>query len=129
MLRSKLPYTMTAVLVATLMLATSEHAQDTSYAPVWELIPGPDCAAIPQWNSLSRPKTCAPSEIANWLLDIRHWRMEHPIRVGYDGAEYDRPDLKWTQSSFVQPQMMVHDRYFYDPAQSRYTVDRYLNDL
>jgi iron(II)-dependent oxidoreductase len=25
--------------------------------------------------------------------------------------------------------MMVHDRYFYDPAQGKYTVDRYLDDL
>ena len=24
---------------------------------------------------------------------------------------------------------MVHERYFYDPAARRYTVDRYLNDL
>jgi formylglycine-generating enzyme required for sulfatase activity len=39
------------------------------------------------------------------------------------------PALKWTQSSFMQPQMMVHDRYFYDHAAGRYTVDRYLDDL
>src|ERR1700749_209752 len=25
--------------------------------------------------------------------------------------------------------MMVHDRYFYDPIQGKYTVDRYLDDL
>ena len=36
---------------------------------------------------------------------------------------------KWTQSSFIQPQMMVHDRYFYDPVAGKYTVDRYLDDL
>ena len=30
--------------------------------------------------------------------------------------EYERPELKWTQSSFIQPQMMVEDRYFYDPV-------------
>jgi formylglycine-generating enzyme required for sulfatase activity len=39
------------------------------------------------------------------------------------------PALQWTQSSFIQPQMMVQDRYFYDPAAGRYTVDRYLDDL
>ena len=49
--------------------------------------------------------------------------------MGYDGAEYSRPELRWTQSSFVQPQMMIEDRYFYDPAAGRYTVDRYLDDL
>ena len=39
------------------------------------------------------------------------------------------PELKWTQSSFMQPQMMVEDRYFYDPVAHKYTVDRYLDDL
>jgi len=29
----------------------------------------------------------------------------------------------------MQPQMMVEDRYFYDPVAHRYTVDRYLDDL
>ena len=63
------------------------------------------------------------------MADIRHWRNERRIRIGYDGARYDLPALKWTQSSFFQPQMMVEDRYFYDPVAHRYTVDRYLDDL
>jgi len=29
----------------------------------------------------------------------------------------------------MQPQMMVQDRYFYDPVAGKYTVDRYLDDL
>ena len=29
----------------------------------------------------------------------------------------------------MQPQMMAHDRYFYDPVAGKYTVDRYLDDL
>jgi gamma-glutamyl hercynylcysteine S-oxide synthase len=37
--------------------------------------------------------------------------------------------LQWAQSSFTKPQMMVQDRYFYDPASGKYTVDRYLDDL
>jgi len=49
--------------------------------------------------------------------------------MGYGDAQYDRPELRWTQSSFIQPQMMAHDRYFYDPRIARYTVDRYLADL
>jgi formylglycine-generating enzyme required for sulfatase activity len=64
-----------------------------------------------------------------WLKDIQHWRAERLIRIAYDGSRYDLPGLKWTQSSFMQPQMMVHDRYFYDPVAGKYTVDRYLDDL
>lgn len=51
------------------------------------------------------------------------------IRLGYDGAEYQRAPLKWTQQAFIQTQMMVQERYFFDPATERYTVSRYLDDL
>lgn len=64
-----------------------------------------------------------------WIKAITNWRTERRIRIGYDGSRYDLPALKWTQSSFIQPQMMVHDRYFYDPVAGKYTVDRYLDDL
>ena len=40
------------------------------------------------------------------------------------GSRYDLPALQWAQSSFIQPQMMVQDRYFYDPVAGNYTVDR-----
>jgi len=64
-----------------------------------------------------------------WLDDLRHWRAERRIRIAYDPSRYEAPAFRWTQSSFIQPQMMVHDRYFYDPVAGRYTVDRYLADL
>ena len=117
-----------AVLVLVISAAFA-RAQDTAYAPVSEQIPGPKCAPLPQWDSPDKPKTCSTGEIDAWLQDIRHWRSEHYIRMGYDAQEYDRPDLKWTQSSFIQPQMMVHDRYFYNPETRQYKVDRYLDDL
>jgi len=64
-----------------------------------------------------------------WLADLQHWRNERRIRIAYDPSRYDLPALRWTQSSFIQPQMMVQDRYFYDPVAGEYTVDRYLDDL
>ncbi len=88
-------------------------AQDTSYKPDRSQLPGPATSA----------------EFPKWLADIKHWRMERRIRIGYDDSEYLRPQLAWTQSSFIQPQMMIHDRYFYDPVAGKYTVDRYLDDL
>jgi len=124
-----LPFSAPRLLPILLLVAAAAVAQDTAYPPVWEQIPGPDCAPVPQWNSNFKPKTCTVGDINAWLADIRHWRTEHFVRMGYDGAQYDRPELKWTQSTFVQPQMMVHDRYLYDGARHRYTVDRYLDDL
>ncbi|WP_229668832.1 formylglycine-generating enzyme family protein [Edaphobacter acidisoli] len=60
---------------------------------------------------------------------MTHWRMEEHIRIGYDSSRYALPQLQWIQHSFIQPQMMVHDRYFYDPIAGQYTVDKYLDDL
>ena len=103
-------------------------AQMTRYPPDGDQIPGPDCL-LPIRPNLGPPKICTPEDYKAWLDDITHWRMEARIRAGYSGQEYDRPELKWTQSSFIQPQMMVEDRYFYDVEAGRYTVDKYLDDL
>jgi formylglycine-generating enzyme required for sulfatase activity len=105
------------------------RAQDTFVHPVWEQIPGPSCAAVPEWNAPAPPATCSPVQLSEWLRDVTHWRVERLIRVGLDNSLYSDPALLWTQSSFVQPQMMVHDRKFYDPATLKYTVDRYLDDV
>ena len=112
---------------ACLVVATAVYAQDTLVPPVFEQIPGPSCAAIPQWNALAPPATCTSAQFSEWLRDITHWRAERLIRVGYDDSLYREPSLLWTQSSFVQPQMMIHDRKFYDPSTRQYTVDRYLD--
>ncbi len=123
--------TRTSVFVAALTLSIwvlPTFAQDVQYSPQGEQIPGPSCAGIPQWYS-GKPRTCQPGELAYWLSDIRHWRDERRLRIGFDPSIYDTPALKWTQSSFIQPQMMVHDRYFYDPATRKYTVDKYLADV
>src|ERR1035437_189969 len=103
-------------------------SQDVFNNPQGEQIPGPQCQVIPDWFS-GKARTCRPEEYALWLRDVRHWRDERRVRIGFDPSEYDRPELKWTQSSFIQPQMMVHDRFFYDPALQAYTVDKYLGDL
>jgi gamma-glutamyl hercynylcysteine S-oxide synthase len=103
-------------------------AQDTRFRPKNQLIPGPGCLkGTGEGEKPYQPCTAADHEA--WLADVRHWREERLIRLGYDGARYNEPALQWIQSSFMQPQMMVQDRYFYDPSSGRYTVDRYLDDL
>ena len=64
-----------------------------------------------------------------WLAEMGKWRDSERKRIKYDGAEYARPELQWTQRSFIQPQVMVEERYLYDPVAGKYTVDRYLDDL
>jgi formylglycine-generating enzyme required for sulfatase activity len=80
-----------------------------------------------QQETISGPE--APSDFADWTGAIRAWRHQRLQALDYHGNEYDRPEMKWTQRSFVQPQMMVEDRFFYDPGAGKYTVDRYLDDL
>jgi len=104
-------------------------AQDSQYSPKGEQIPTPDCLNLHNaWEGpLAAP--CSPGAHERWLKDLEHWRAERRIRTGYDPSRYQQPALLWTQSSFIQPQMMVQDRFFYDPVAGRYTVDRYLDDL
>jgi gamma-glutamyl hercynylcysteine S-oxide synthase len=78
-------------------------------------------------QTIAGPPT--PQDQPAWLTAIKKWRDETKNAMKYDGAVYNRPELKWTQRNFVQPQMMVEDRYFYDPVARKYTVDRYLDDL
>jgi formylglycine-generating enzyme required for sulfatase activity len=116
-------------IVVMLCVCADAPAQDSRFSPNEQQIPVPEClsAAKDLWSTSS--KLCSETEHESWLVDIRHWRDERRIRIGYDGSRYEIPALQWAQSSFIQPQMMVQDRYFYDSASGRYTVDRYLDDL
>lgn len=110
------------------MVALSAVAQDTRYRPEDEQIPAPACMQMTNaWEGPADP--CPAGVHESWLKDIEHWRMERRIRIAFDPKRYAMPELKWTQSSFIQPQMMVQDRFFYDPVAHTYTVDRYLDDV
>ncbi len=110
------------------VLACAAAAQDTQYPADGQQIPAPGCMNLHDAWEGPQP-TCGPFTHQHWLQDIEHWRSERRIRIAYDPSRYEMPALRWTQSSFIQPQLMVHDRSFYDPATGRYTVDRYLDDL
>ena len=115
-------------------------AQDSKYPPKDSLIPLPACleeqsVPLAQKICMDTPRACVDQravcarELREWRRDVFHWRDEARLRAGYNDAEYQRPELRWAQSSFMQPQMMVEDRFFYDRATGKYTVDRYLDDL
>jgi len=123
-MRSKFAY-LTLLIFA---MSATASTQDSKFPPAEQQIPVPECLTMRGlWEGGS--KTCTQNEHEAWLADITHWGNERRIRIGYTGSRYDLPALQWTQSSFIQTQMMVHDRYFYDPMSGKYTVDRYLDDL
>ncbi len=120
---------------ATAMLAASASGQDSKYPPEEQQIPPPSCLTLRgAWEG--GYTSCTAATHQEWLDDVTHWRTERRIRVGLAGPQfaaipdfYAMPALQWTRSAFIQPQMMVHDRCFYDPVAHKYTVDRYLDDL
>jgi len=99
------------------------HVTTGRYLPVPGKAPGWPFAEIGHW------KTDVDGCVDDWVRELTDWRREHLVRIGYDDANYRRPELQWAQRNFVHAQMMVEDRYFYDPVAGRYTVDRYLDDL
>jgi len=90
------------------------------------MINGPKCLAMPDQIGLL---ACKPDVHESFLDALHHWRRVRRIYIGYDGSRYDSPALRWTQSSYIQPQTMVEERYLYDPVAGKYTVDRYLDDV
>jgi len=106
-----------------LLLVLALWAQDGKYQP-----------PVVKTYELSRfggqvPGPAKSEDFPAWLADIKHWRHERLIRMGYDGSEYARPELAWTQRSFIQSMVIVHERYLYDPTKGEYTVNRFLDDL
>jgi gamma-glutamyl hercynylcysteine S-oxide synthase len=117
------------IFLVPLLATLISQAQDSHFPPGDQQIPVPDCLSAAKDLWLGGARQCSTAEHETWLADINHWRDERRIRIGYDGSRYARPEFKWAQSSFIQPQMMAHDPYFYDPVAGKYTVDRYLDDL
>jgi formylglycine-generating enzyme required for sulfatase activity len=99
------------------------HARNGPHLPLPVAAPGWPFQTTGHW------KQDANAAAAAWRRDFREWRDEHLIRIGYNGANYERREFQWAQRNFVHAQMMVEDRFFYDPVKRRYTVDRYLEDL
>jgi len=99
------------------------HVTTQRYLPTPGKAPGWPFAEIGHW------KIDVNATSADWIAELRDWRREHLARIGFDDANYRRPELQWAQRNFVHAQMMCEDRYFYDPVEGKYTVDRYLDDL
>jgi len=86
-------------------------------------------AAVPEPEDTFLPGPASPQEMDSWRAGLDAWRADRITRLRYNGSQYDRPELKWTQSVVSQVQLLIWDRSFYDPAKGEYTVDRFLDDV
>ena len=48
------------------------------------------------------PGTAGSGEAEAWRAGLKAWRADRTIRLRYDGSQYDRPELAWTQQVFSQ---------------------------
>lgn len=70
-----------------------------------------------------------PGDAEAWRAGLKAWRADRLVRLRYDGSQYERPELAWTQQVVSQVQLLIWDRTFYDPETGEYTVDRFLADM
>ena len=106
-------------LLVLLTIAGGKHlpAQDSAFHPRGEQIDLPPCAWPSDEDSgTHKPIVCNDHMVSEWLRDLTHWRDERRIRAGYSPAAhtlYDEPGMQWTQSNFIETQLMIHDRFLF----------------
>lgn len=86
------------------------------------------------------PKDVSAAGVAAWMSNMRAMRTACDARIGFDPNNasrtlYNEPELLWTQTAYMGPQMHPYDKYFYNESLGNgtngagYTVDLWLADL
>src|ERR1700683_1121488 len=117
-------------------LALSALISATAFSDEWR----PRHALVPPTGVLNLTQPGGPADVLlpgpenpaaaeAWRTQMKAWREERLQRLRYQGTEYERPELAWTQHVYAQVQMLIWDRTFFDPDKNQYTVDRFLADV
>ena len=62
-----------------------------------------------------------------WWNEFQDYIQEASSNL--DLSIYENELLAWARTSFIQPQIMLHDRFLFDRESNQWTVEKYLNDL
>merc|ERR1719315_80470 len=73
------------------------------------------------------PADKSQETFTEWWATFQEWREE--VSATLDLGLYDNPDVKWARTSFLQPQLMIHDRFLYDKTTGQWTVGKYMEDV
>ena len=114
-----------------LLFARPLRADPVQIEPQGSQLPGPgQKAGKGDWFAeMTSWKSNSAAAFDDWLAAMRAWRIQQLAKIKYDDSQYSRPELLWTQRDFVQPQVMVEDRFLYDVKAQKYSVDRLLDDF
>ena len=113
-----------------LLLATFSSADE--WKPRHDLVSHTGILNLPEPPSPAEvffPGPATPSDQPAWLEGLKAWRQERQTLLRYSPAQYERPELEWTQHVFSQVQLLIWDRSLYDPDKGVYTVDRFLSEI
>ena len=70
---------------------------------------------------------------SEYISSLRLFRESCLRASGYTESQgddlYSRPELKWTQDAYMQPQSHMYDRFLFDPVEQKFTPERFLEDL
>ena len=75
------------------------------------------------------PEDKSPETFETWHDQFMIWVEEASSHGHVNLSVYDNKMLSWARTSFVQPQLMLHDRFLYDRESNQWTVNKYLNDV
>jgi iron(II)-dependent oxidoreductase len=118
------------VFIASLCLTSGQLSAD-EWKPRHDLVSHTGIMNLTELPSPSEVFFSGPtssSDQPDWLKGLKAWRKDRRTLLRYDGSQYDRPELQWTQHIFSQVQLLIWDRSLYDPDKGEYTVDRFLSE-
>ena len=73
------------------------------------------------------PTDQQPQTLDKWWDDLQAFKERKRTELGAnvpggDFAAYANKDVAWARQNFIQPQVMVHDRFLYDRVVGEWTV-------
>lgn len=80
-------------------------------------------------EQLSPPPGGDGASWLSWFEAMLQWRADCRASIRYNGSLFEYAGLRWVQTSFMQPQVHVFDRFLYNDTTHTYTIDRFLADL
>ena len=66
---------------------------------------------------------------AKWMQQMRACRADELTSIDFNGSYFDLTRLHWTATAYLLPMVQGYERFLYNEAEGKYTVNRYLEDV